>query len=73
MTLETERERRANFIIRHADEYMASPAYQRMVDHTVFLTDEQKGKSQLEVDRKYGSMHTEFAALYWMREGFDGA
>lgn len=54
MTPETERERRANFIIRNAEQYGNDPLYRTMVDQTVFLTQEQKEKSQLEVDRVYG-------------------
>lgn len=54
MTPEIERERRANFIIRNAERYNESAAYRMMVDNTVFLTQEQKEKSQLEVDRVYG-------------------
>ena len=52
MTPEIERERRANFII--ADRYNESAAYRMMVDNTVFLTQEQKEKSQLVLDDKYG-------------------
>ena len=54
MTPEIERERRANFIIRNADRYNESAAYRMMVDNTVFLTQEQKEKSQLVLDDKYG-------------------
>lgn len=54
MTPEIERERRANFIMKHAETYGNDPDYRTMVDRTVFLTPEQKEKSQLEVDRVYG-------------------
>jgi hypothetical protein len=53
MTPEIERERRANFIIRNAERYSSDRSYRMMVDNTVFLTQEQKEKSQLEVDRHH--------------------
>jgi hypothetical protein len=54
MTPEIERERRANFIIRNAEQYSSDRNYRMMVDNTVFLTQEQKEKSQLVLDDKYG-------------------
>lgn len=54
MTPDVEREKRANFILRNAEQYGNNPLYAKMVDNTVFLTPEQKEKSQLEVDRVYG-------------------
>jgi hypothetical protein len=54
MTPEIERERRANFIIKNAEQYSSDPNYQKMVDNTVFLTQDQKEKSQLVLDDKYG-------------------
>ena len=53
MTPETERERRANQIVRHADLYGNDPDFRKMVDNTVYLTQEQKEKSELDVDRTY--------------------
>lgn len=55
MTPETERERRANFIIKNAEQYSSDPIYRTMVDQTVFLTPEQKQKSENEVGLVYGS------------------
>ena len=54
MTPETERERRANQIVRNADLYGSDTDFRSMVDNTVYLSQEQKEKSQLAVDRVYG-------------------
>jgi hypothetical protein len=53
MTPETERERRANQICRHADIYGSDPDFKKMVDNTVYLSQEQKEKSILAVDSMY--------------------
>lgn len=47
-------ERRANFIIRHADQYEANAAFRAMVDSTIYLTEEQKHESMAIVGDKYG-------------------
>jgi len=65
MTPETERERRANQIVRYADIYGIDKHFHKMVDNTVYLTHEEKEKSALEVDRVYGSAHGKLDAAYY--------
>lgn len=56
MTIEKERERRANQIVRNADIYSYDDDFRRMVDNTVYLTGEQKVASERVVGRAYGSI-----------------
>jgi hypothetical protein len=67
MTPETERERRANQIVRYADRYGSDKDFQKMVDNTVYLTPEETEKSALEVDRVYGTRISELNEIYWNR------
>ena len=46
---------RTEIILRNAELYSADAAFRAMVDNTVFLTQEQREKSQLEVDEVYGT------------------
>jgi hypothetical protein len=55
MTIEKERERRANQIVRNADIYSYDDDFRRMVDNTVYLTGEQRVVSERVIGRVYGS------------------
>jgi hypothetical protein len=68
MTFEHERERRANQIVRNADLYASDPDYRMMVDNTVYLTSEEKEKSQVIVDLEHGTQHSSFDRTRWARE-----
>lgn len=45
---------RANHIIKNATQYVTDGVFRQMVNGTVYLTTEEKEKSQLEIDRVYG-------------------
>lgn len=51
-------ERRANFILRHCEQYGNDPIFRNIVDSTVFLSDEQKLDSVQYVINRYGFYHT---------------
>lgn len=68
MTSETERERRANQIVRYADIYGIDADFAKMVDNTVYLTPEQKRKSEQEVLNVHGTCNDEFAEIRYTRE-----
>jgi hypothetical protein len=68
MTPETERERRSNQIVKHADIYGSDPNFKMMVDNTVYLSQEQREKSALYVDDVYGTCNDQFAELRYTRE-----
>jgi len=68
MTIEKERERRANQIVRNADIYSYDDDFRRMVDSTVYLTPDQKEKAQLAVDAVYGSCIDAFREIESRRE-----
>jgi hypothetical protein len=55
MTIEKERERRANQIVRNADIYGGDEDFRKMVDNTVYLTGEQRVVSERVIGRVYGS------------------
>jgi len=59
----TPTEARANQILRNADLYESDPIFRSMVDNTVYLSVEEKVKSQLVVDNRFGTRHGEFRAL----------
>ena len=67
MTIEKERERRANQIVRNADAYGSDSDFRNMVDNTVYLTQEQQESSQHLVDATYGTRHTKFESLDYQR------
>lgn len=56
-------ERRATQILKHAGLYVFDLIFRSMVDNTVYLSTEEKNKSQLIVDETFGTCHGEFRAL----------
>lgn len=51
----SQEDRRANFIIRNADQYEQDPVFRRMVDNTVYLTEDQIHVSQFHETEKFGT------------------
>lgn len=51
----SQEDRRANFIIRNADQYELDPVFRKMVDNTVYLTEDQKHESQRSETEKFGT------------------
>jgi len=51
-----EADRRTNHILKHEGLYRAFPIFQKMVDHTVYISREEKMASQRAVDNRYGSV-----------------
>jgi len=68
MTPETERERRANQIVKHADRYGSDADFRMMVDNTVYLTPEQIRTAEQDVLSTFGTRNNEFMELRAQRE-----
>lgn len=48
-------DRRTNLILKHESEYRAFPMFQKMVDNTIYISLEDKYKSAIHVDARYGT------------------
>lgn len=57
--------RKAGFIERNAELYQTDPEFRKMVDGTVYLTENDINLSQSETVTKYGTQWTKFATLRW--------
>ena len=72
MTPEIERERRANQIVRNADLYGSDQDFRKMVDNTVYLTQDQREHSALVIDSVYGTRNSTFSTIYWHNKFGEG-
>lgn len=56
----SQEERRANFILRHSEQYQGDPVFKQMVDNTVYLSEGEKLDSIQAVLNRHGFKHGAF-------------